>query len=270
MPQSPLGPYQIEAFNTAKDSENKIHDDAVAQRFGFKGGLVPGVEVYAYMTHLPAARWGRDWLDRGTADCRLLKPVYDGDMVTVTAGETAAGLELRLESRGELCATGSAALPAGPVSAPAAFAAAPLPPEPPANRPAADEASLPVGKRFAIHPFRVDATEAQQYLRDVRESLPLYAEEGLVHPGTILHIGNWALRHNVVLGPWMHVGSRIENFATARLGDELSARALVTGNYEKKGHRFVELDVLVYANGAIPVARIAHIAIYRPRQLAAA
>ncbi|MFZ3237873.1 MAG: hypothetical protein WA184_21210, partial [Stellaceae bacterium] len=125
-------------------------------------------------------------------------------------------------------------------------------------------------KRFAIHPFRVNGAEAQQYLRDVRESLPLYAEEGLVHPGTILHIGNWALRHNVVLGPWMHVGSRIEHFAAARLGDELSARALVTGNYEKKGHRFVELDVLVYANGAIPVARIAHTAIYRPRQLAAA
>jgi hypothetical protein len=58
MPQSPLGPYQVEAFNTAAQSENKIHDDAVARRFGFKGGLVPGVEVYAYMTHVPVARWG--------------------------------------------------------------------------------------------------------------------------------------------------------------------------------------------------------------------
>src|SRR5215475_5206622 len=87
MPQSPLGPYQIQAYNTAKASENKIHDDAVARRFGFKGGLVPGVEVYAYMTHLPMARWGRAWLERGAAECRLLKPVYDGDTVTVTASE---------------------------------------------------------------------------------------------------------------------------------------------------------------------------------------
>ena len=74
MPQSSLGLYHVEAFNTAKESENKIHDDAVARRFGFKGGLVPGVEVYAYMTHLPVARWGRAWLDRGSAECRLLKP----------------------------------------------------------------------------------------------------------------------------------------------------------------------------------------------------
>jgi hypothetical protein len=270
MPQSPLGPYQIEAFNTAQESENKIHDDAVARRFGFKGGLVPGVEVYAYMTHLPVVRWGGTWLERGIAECRLLKPVYDGDMVTVTASETADGLDLRLVSRGELCATGRAELPAAPQPIPAAFGDAPTPPAPPADRPPADEASLPVGRWLAMHPFRITDAEARQYLRDIRESLPLYTEAGLVHPGTILHIGNWVLRHNVVLGPWMHVGSRIEHFAAAHIGDELSARALITGNYEHKGHRFVALDALVYANGKHPIARIAHTAIYRPRQLAAA
>ena len=273
MPQSSPGPYQVAAFNTAKDSENKIHDDAVARRFGFSGGLVPGVEVYAYMTHLPAARWGRAWLEHGAAECRLLKPVYDGDTAIVTTGatadETPDGLGLKLESRGELCATGRAALPAA-APAPAIFATAPTPPDPPENRPPADEATLTVGTWFAIHPFRVEPEAARQYLLDIRETLPLYAEEGLVHPGTILHIGNWALRHNVVLGPWMHVGSRVEHFAAAKIGDELSAKALVTGNYERRGHRFVDLDVLVYANRTTPVARIAHLAIYRPRQLAAA
>jgi acyl dehydratase len=270
MPQSPLGPYSVTAFNTAKDSENKIHDDAVARRFGFSGGLVPGVEVYAYMTHLPAARWGRPWFKHGIAECRLLKPVYDGDAATVTATESTEGaLDLRLECRGELCATGRASLPEA-ATPPAAFAAAPTPPDPPQNRPPADETTLAVGTWFRIHPFTIGAEEARQYLADVRESLPLYMAEGLVHPGTILHIGNWALRHNVVLGPWMHVGSRIEHFAAARIGDELSAKALVTGNYDRKGHRFVELDVLVYADRTNPLARIAHTAIYRPRQLAAA
>jgi acyl dehydratase len=270
MPQSSLGPYSVEAFNTAKESENKIHDDDVARRFGFKGGLVPGVEVYAYMTHLPASRWGRAWLERGTAGCRLLKPVYDGDRATVTAAETPEGLDLRLESRGELCATGSAALPVTAPPVPAIFASAPTPPEPPADRPPAGESTLTPGTWFAIHPFRMSDMEARLYLHDVREALPFYGAEGLVHPGTILHIGNWALRHNVVLGPWMHVGSQVQHFAAARLGDELSAKALVTANYERKGHRFVDLDVLVYANRDTPVARIAHILIYRPRQLAAA
>ncbi|MGH7114032.1 MAG: hypothetical protein ACREE9_06010, partial [Stellaceae bacterium] len=178
-----LGPYQVTAFNTAKDSDNKIHDDAVARRFGFKGGLVPGVEVYAYMTHLPVARWGSAWLERGTAECRLLKPVYDGDEATVTAAETADSLDLRVESRRELCATGRAGLPPAPPSAPSIFADAPMPPNPPENRPAADETTLAVGTWFAIHPYRADGEDAQQYLADVRETLPLYAAEGLVHPG---------------------------------------------------------------------------------------
>jgi acyl dehydratase len=265
-----LGPYRVEAFNASKESENKIHDDAVARRFGFSGGLVPGVDVYAYMTHLPVQRWGRAWLERGTAECRFLKPVYDGDTAIVTAAERAAGLDLQIESHGEVCVAGHAGLPAERPAPPPAFNEAPLPPVPPAERPPADETTLAIGTRFAINPFRVTDEYAEQYLRTVRETAPLYARENLVHPGTILHIGNWVLRHNVVLGPWMHVGSAVQHFAAAHIGDELSARSVVTANYDRKGHRFVELDVLVYAGQKIPTARLGHIAIYRPRQLTGA
>ena len=58
-------PYSVTAFNTDTASANRIHDDATAQRFGFRGGLVPGVDVYAYLTHPPAAAWGRAWLEGG-------------------------------------------------------------------------------------------------------------------------------------------------------------------------------------------------------------
>jgi len=111
-----LAPYRVSAYNTAHDSENKIHDDETARRFGFGGGLVPGVDVYGYMTHLPVLRWGRAWLERGTADCRFLKPLYDGDIASVTAAENDGALEITVESRGTVCATGRASLPqAGPV-----------------------------------------------------------------------------------------------------------------------------------------------------------
>src|SRR5258705_206429 len=106
-----LAPHHVEAYNTAKVSENKIHDDEIARKFGFGGGLVPGVDVYAYMTHLPVGRWGRAWLERGTAECRFAKPVYDGDQVTVSATEEDGALDIQLESRGIVCATGSASLP---------------------------------------------------------------------------------------------------------------------------------------------------------------
>jgi hypothetical protein len=85
----------------------------------------------------------------------------------------------------------------------------------------------------------------------------------------VLRLCNQALVQNVVLGPWIHVGSTVRNHSAARVGDELSLLARVTKNYERKGHRFVELDVLVSAEDR-PIARIQHVAIYRPRQLAEA
>ena len=75
---------------------------------------------------------------------------------------------------------------------------------------------------------------------------------------------------NAVLGPWIHVGSRMQLLSATKVGDELTARAKVTGNYVKKGHRFVELDALVLANGTTPLAHCWHIAITQPREQAAA
>ncbi|MGH7095752.1 MAG: MaoC family dehydratase [Stellaceae bacterium] len=259
--------YTVEAFNTAKASENKIHDDAVAKQFGFGGGLVPGAIVYAYMTHLPVERWGRAWLEHGIAACRFSKPVYDGDTVTVTATEGDDGvLDIRLECRGVVCATGTAALPGAEAPPPLAeFRDVPQR----ARRPPADEASLAVGTWLGIEPLAVTAELVAQYVSDVRETLPLYVNEGLLHPVLVPHIGNFALNRNVTLGPWMHVGSKIQHFATARLSDSLTVRARVTGNYERKGHLFVDLDALIVANNTTPIVRTDHLSIYRPRQVLA-
>src|ERR1700731_3380661 len=104
--------YRVQAYNTAKLSENKMHDDPVARRFGFSGGLVPGVDVMAYMMHLPVAKRGRAFLDRGLIEARFVKPVYDGDIAEVRSEESDGVLSIEVESRGQLCATGSASLPA--------------------------------------------------------------------------------------------------------------------------------------------------------------
>src|SRR6202023_1476694 len=84
----------------------------VGRGFGFSGGLVPGVDVFAYMTHLPVEKWGRAFLERGLIEARFVKPVYDGEVATVTGEERDGVLSIEVESRGQLCATGSASLPA--------------------------------------------------------------------------------------------------------------------------------------------------------------
>jgi acyl dehydratase len=267
-PAAVMADYQVEAYNTAKDSENKIHDDTVARKYGFNGGLVPGVDVYAYMTHPAVQRWGRDWLTRGTGSCRLIKPVYEGATATISvqaiAGEEEA-MAITVESAGQICAAGTARLPGTAPDAPdlADFPIAALPDD----RPPASPASLPIGAMLGTYTRHCSAEIETDYQADVREDLPLYAAERIIHPGHLLRFGNWAVTQNVVLGPWIHVSSEVQHFATAQHGEDLSVRARITDNFERKGHLFVQLDALVLAQDSRLLARIDHTAIYQPRQV---
>ena len=262
-----LPTHTVRAFNGAAASENKIHDDTVAQRFGFKGALVPGVAVFATMAHVPVAHFGRAWLEQGEAACRFLKPVYDGDIARVTAERDGDGLALNVESNGERCATGQAAMP--PRRAPPAIDSLPAG-TPPEERPKASEESLAEGRALGIAPLVIDRAMLSAYLEEIRETEPLYGAEGLIHPGQILRLANQALLQNVVLGPWIHVGSTIRFHALARTGEELTLRSRITSNAVNKGHAFVAFDAIVVADGARVVAEITHTAIWRPRQVAEA
>ena len=262
-----IEPYRVTAYNTAKQSENKMHDDTVAKRFGFSGGLVPGVDVMAYMMHLPVANWGRAFLERGLIEARFVKPVYDGETADVTGEERDDILSIEVKSRGQLCATGSASLPS---SAPAISISDFSETAAVAERRPVNAASYQLGKWLGTMPRAWAGDAAKEYLTDVRETDAIYAREGLGHPGLLQRVMNKVLVDNAILGPWIHVGSKMQLLSAANAGDEITARARVTGNYDKKGHRFVELDALVVGNGRTPLAHCQHIAIYQPREQAAA
>lgn len=267
MPEQ-LPEYRVKARNTSGTGENKIHDDAVARRYGFRGGLVPGVTVYAYLTQPLVATLGAPWLARGTASVRFLQPVLDGEEVIVTGAITArdasgltASLTAATAASGE-CAVTTATLPAGlptPVNA-ALFGVAPLP----AQRPPVSRALLerpgPLGTVEAPY----DEERAATFLDGVAEPLPLYrGRQGRLHPAFFLDQANRALDRNVRLGPWIHVGSRLRHLDGAHVGERLQTRGRVRSLYEKKGRQYVELDLLVVAGPtARPVAHVLHTAIY--------
>jgi len=256
-----VNPYSLVATNTAKQSENKIHDDAVARQYGFSGGLVPGVVVFAYMTHPPVEQWGLDFLEMGRMFARFVQPVYDGEQTEVVPVGDAGDLEVR-NPKNEVCAVGNAALLPFPRPFDVdRYPHEPLPPDPP---PASAE---------AFHDFPVlgslDATfhadKDSEYLDGIHETLPLYREEGVAHPGWLISLANYVLSSNVRLGPWIHVQSDVEYCGLVRDGDRVSTRALVEDVTERKGHKFVTLDVAIVANDTVPVMNARHTAIYEPR-----
>src|SRR6476661_1648468 len=204
---SRIEPYRVSAYNTSKHSENKMHDDTVAKRYGFSGGLVPGVDVMAYMMHLPVAKWGRDFLERGLIEARFVKPVYDGEQTDVTGEESNGVLAIEVKSRGQLCATGSASLPA---SAPSVSISDFADTAPVSERKPVNAQSYELGKWLGTVPRAWAGDAAAEYLNDVRERDPIYAREGLGHPGLVQRVMNRVLVDNAILGPWIHAGSRMQ------------------------------------------------------------
>jgi hypothetical protein len=267
-----LPEYRVKARNTSQTSENKIHDDEVARRYGFRGALVPGVTLYAYMTRPLVEAFGPAWLDRGTASVRFVKPVVDGEEVSVTGAVTArdatgvsATVALTTAASGE-CAVLTATVPAGtptPLNL-ALYRQAPLPVE----RPAATREHLASLDALGTPEATYDAATAAEYTRRVSDTLALYAGPvGRVHPAFLLQQANLALSRNVAMTPWIHVGSVVRHLGGARVGETLSTRGRIRSLFEKKGQELVEADLALLALGdggrARPVAHVLHTAIYR-------
>jgi acyl dehydratase len=255
--------YAVTAVNHDTASSNKIHDDEVANAYGFRGGLVPGVDVYAYLAALPARRWGVDWLRSGGLAARFLSPVYDGDEVTVTGrslGDGRVGLTLR-DASGRTCAEATAT-PSADVPAPDP-ADWPVTATNPPGAPASPE-TLAVGTAMAPIESGFHAEKAGEYLAEVGERLPLFADGAIAHPGWLLRFANRVLARHVQLGPWIHVASDATFFDVVGDGARVEIRAVVTEEYERKANRYVVLDVLITADGRV-AQRVTHTAIHTLR-----
>ncbi|MDZ7728505.1 MAG: hypothetical protein U5Q44_10140 [Dehalococcoidia bacterium] len=264
-----LPPYYVTAYNSAAASENKIHDDTVARQYGFRGGLVPGVTVFAYMVPPALSFLGREWLAAGKMNARFVQPVYEGDRVESTGqvrrddAIREVSLELR-DSAGNACGTGGASF-GEPLSAPslADFPLADLPDE---REPVSEEA-LRSREILGALEATYDRENVEAYLREIGDEDELWrGEEAPSHPGFLVRWANTILAQNVRLDPWIHVSSDVELHGTLRWGEAFTTRGRVTELFERKGHRFVRLDVLLHAADERPIMRVDHTAIYAIRK----
>ena len=248
--------HEVVAFNTATQSTNRMHDDSVAASYGFRGGLVPGVDVWAYLTRPCVDRWGTDFLERGAMDVRFVLPVYDGEAVVARLDDD--GTLTCTGPDGTVRASGTAALadPADPKAIGTALVPDPVPP-------AAPELLAP-GTVLGTLVFHHRAEPARQYLADVRETSPRYEDGEVCHPGFLARQANYVLSSSVRLGPWIHVSTRAQHRGVVRAGELIEVRGAVIDEREHKGHRFVDLDVEITADGR-PVWSAFHTAIWKPR-----
>jgi hypothetical protein len=229
--------WNLVAVNTDLESENRMHSDEVARQYGFRAGLVPGVDVFEYMVQAVLEAGDPRWLDAvGYGELRLLKPYYDGDPVQI---------QLDPENR-MVSAVDHASLRYGREST-----EVPAPPpfrELPAIRPRASVDSLAPG------------TVLGTLRKNLRHNESMKARE-------LLELANRILMQNVILEPWIHTGSQIHWCGAAELR-EVEVRGQIIGQYDRKGHGFIQMRAHfldVARNGKI-AAWVDHTAIWRFRK----
>lgn len=266
--------YKIVAKNYAKGSENKIHSDEVARLYGYRGGLVPGVAVYAYMTVPIVETLGSPWLAHGTMRAKFIKPVYDEEAIAVESRVTGVD-PIRItisvvNEEGVLCAVGEASLPEKhPHVDISRYPYAPLP-DPKEKLPPALEV-LAKDTIFGSLEFAIDLQHQEgeygDFLDEMIDMLPIYrGPDAVAHPALLLQKANRLLSENVALGPWIHAGSDVNCYDVPRSDEILYMQGRVAHSYTKRDHDIVVMDLIVLGDKERPIAHLTHTAIVRPHE----
>lgn len=261
--------YELTAFNFAEESSNRIHSDDMAKAYGFTGGLVPGIAIYAYMTYPVVKHLGTDWLQRGAISVKFIKPLYTGDRVHVEAKRKAADadeLEILVSNAdGTTCAVGAAGIDPTGIEAPG------ISDYPRRTLPGADQriealaVRLPAGTPLGTLDFHLNPEELESIVRnDYLDNLEKYsAPDAVYHPAYLLEQANQIIMHSIDLGPWIHTRSEVQNFASPPAGEKLNIRGSVIRAYEKQGNEIAEFDLAIFDSKNRALMKVHHTAIIR-------
>ncbi|MXW49531.1 MAG: hypothetical protein F4Z84_04675 [Gammaproteobacteria bacterium] len=254
-----MSSYKVIARNHSSAHENRIHSDDVAQKYGFKGALVPGVAVYGHLTRPLAERFGGDFLSRSIAALRLIKPAYDGDRLRIDlSGDDGQHLAECRNVEGTLLADLRVHMP-GELP----------PPETPLSlskrakwrgRVEINWAAVKEGEPYPAWDWEINAGENQRFREQIADELELY--DAHVHPHAILSIANQALTREFVMPAWIHTASEVRHRQALRVGDRVAVRAVPLEKWRRKGHEFVRLYIDVHRDQAL-TTEMFHTAIFK-------
>jgi acyl dehydratase len=254
-----MSEHRVIARNYVADSENRIHSDEIARKYGFHGALVAGVAVYGHLTYPLVRQFGERWLGASVSDVRFLKPAYDGDTLTVSLGEDDAGYRSTCRNAenvllAELRSTLPATLP--PPQDATCFAAPPKSPE------RVEMTWETVRPLQPFNPWHWQITEDlnRTFAQQVADDLPIYHEAA--HPHLLLAMANRALVREYVMPAWIHVGSEVRLRRLLKVNETVEVRAVPLEKWERKGHQFVRLYV-TYTRDDELATEIFHTAIFR-------
>jgi hypothetical protein len=260
----------VRAANTAAHMAGSIHDDEVARRLGYRGGIVSGVVLYTHVVEACGSLLGPSWFERGAVRMRFGIPIYEGERIAIdqeldpAAPDGEIALAIRKEWEEAVCAT----FRCGP--------GRPLPTAdeyPPGQVP--DEVAATPEERFlrtehlAADRLVPSAEDVRGFLERLGVTSDRWAELGRVHPAYLFRTYVAAGRQNQLFRDTapIHVASDLLYGGLACVGEPMSRHGRVRGLRSERGHRYVDYDVLWLREGdGHPLLLDRHTAIYRRRE----
>lgn len=249
------------ARNFAEASENKIHSDDIARRFGFTGALVPGVTVFGHLAWPLTQRLGASWLQGSWVTTRFIKPAYHAETISLLdreTGEDSFAVDCK-NAADVLLATLECTLeePQPAVDPHAQLGGA----QGPEDRVEIAWDTVHVDEPFAMYLWKPDEALNREYAARVADDTELF-RQGVLHPHAILSQANQVLVRRFVMPAWIHTGSEVRFRRLLRVGDAIEVRAVPLEKWERKEHQFIRLYVAYVVGGEV-ATEIWHTAIFR-------
>ncbi|MDL2402990.1 hypothetical protein [Rhizobium mayense] len=246
--------------------KGSIHDDDVARARGYKAALVPGAFVYGHISRVAIEAWGQVWAERGGMGARFRRPVYNGDVLTITAAELTDGPEMRramisaVNEEGEEVASGWVGLPDTQPVAPniSGFAILPQPQTP--SRVVAGE--LQPGMPVTTAARVLTEADFRKSLSAFGERHPLYSDPGFVHSGCLMRLAMGDTNNSFAFpAPVVLTSAEAQHFGLVRPGQRLATAGRITDASLRKGKYYFESEEFMMADNVL-VARFRRSSIY--------
>jgi len=262
---------QILALNDAEASENRIHSDDIALKYGFSGALVSGVNIFGYLIQPLVENYGDQWLSQGMMEVKFIKPAYQDELLSIHTENVAAEsgnspnkrhhLTSAFNEGGELLATLESWLPAK-LPTPNALAA-----ETGQNQPGSREEIrwelIHLQKAAPAYLWQPSVADNQVRVNVQRDKSDIYGDEhGFIHPYYLLDACNKALMRLFILPAWIHTGSQLTLRRPIKVGHSIEIHSIPVQKWERKGHQFIKLYVSLWAEGEIAL-EVDHTAIFK-------
>ena len=252
--------YSIATYNDAEESENRIHSDEMATRFGFRGALVAGVVIFGHAVYLPIRAHGLDWLSDNMAEIRFLKPAYDGETLDITLEDHRSGTDTKcINPEGVLLTTMTSEKGAAEPDPVHDL----LPADKPVVREHIDWDNLILNKPAPAYLWRAHSKSNRDLAEQLRDDLDIYqGPEACVHPFWMLRQCNSAFSRSFILPAWIHVGSKINFHQPLMVGQDIEVRMTPISKWKRKGHQFTTLAIGFLVGGELFV-EVEHTSIFK-------